>query len=240
MTAEEIKNPPKSIPISFYAGLLTIITLSFGIIFFSVSSVYWPSLRGIDYPLIFILEKLQRGDVVLLAVFSFFSLSSFIASINGMMIGYSRQIFSLSRAGYLPKFMDKIMNKSKIPFMALVAPSFIVLLIAEMGNTALMIQVVCVCAITSYSFSLSAFIKIMQSERSRFRKVLPAYIALLACAVFLIGFLIFQTVSTLITFGILAAGILYYYLFSIGRINSDAPEEIEANLDDFNIIITNI
>ena len=240
LTAEEIKTPGKSVPISFYGGLFTIILLSFGVIFFSVSSVYWPSLRTTDYPLIFILQKLQGGDAVLLAVFSFFSISSFIASINGMMIGYSRQAFSLARAGYFPKFMDRIQNKTKAPFMALIAPSILVLIVAEIGNASLLIQIVCVCAIISYSFSLLAYVRIIRMEKTSFVKIIPAFIALVACAIFLIGFSIFQTVSALITAGILIFGILYYFVFAKGRINRDAPEEVEANIGDINIIMTNI
>ncbi len=240
LTAEEIKNPDKSVPASFYGGLFTIIALSFGVIFFAVSSVYWPSLRSTDYPLIFILQKLQGGDAVLLAVFSFFSISSFIASINGMMIGYSRQAFSLARAGYFPRFMDKIHYRTKAPFMALIAPSLLVMIIAQIGDTDLLIQIVCICAIISYAFSLASYIKISGIDGTRLFSRIPAYIGLISCLVFLLGFCVFQTISALISAGILAFGILYYLVFSRGRINSDAPEEVEATLGDITIIMTNI
>jgi ethanolamine permease len=240
LTAEEIRSPGSSVTKSFYSGLLTIIVLSFGVIFFSVSSVYWPSLKGTDYPLIFVLQRLQGDDAVLLAVFSFFSISSFVASLNGMMIGYSRQAFSLARAGYFPKFMDRIHHKTKAPFMALIAPSILAIVFAEVGNAASLIQIVCICAIISYSLSLLAFIKITRVDGGTYFKTIPAFIALFACAVFLIGFLLFQTVPILITAGISTLGILYYFVFAKGRINRDAPEEVEANLGDINIIITNL
>lgn len=240
LTAEEIKSPGNSVAKSYYGGLLTIIVLSFGVIFFSVGSVYWPSLRGTDYPLIFVLQKLQGDDAVLLAVFSFFSISSFIASINGMMIGYSRQAFSLARAGYFPKFMDRIHHRTKAPFMALIAPSILAIVIAEVGNAAMLIQIVCICAIISYSLSLMAFIKITNVEDTSFAKTISAYLGLLFCAIFLGGFIFYQTLPFLITIGILVIGILYYFIFAKGRINRDAPEEVEANLGDINIIITNL
>lgn len=240
LTAEEIKTPDKTLPVSFYSGLATIITISFGVIFFSVSSVYWPSLRDTDYPLIFILQKLQQGDAVLLAVFSFLSISSFIASINGMMIGYSRQAFSLSRAGYFPKFMDKILNQTKTPFMALIAPSALVVVIAQVGNVTALIQIVCICAVTSYAFSLTAHVKITRATGGGFYKILPAIIALAICLVFIGGFFIYQTESVLLTLGIFLIGIIYYFVFARGRINRDAPEEVEANIDDMNIITSKL
>lgn len=237
LTTEEIITPEKSLKGSFYGGIFTIIILSFGVIFFSVNNVYWPSLRDTDYPLIFILEKLQRGDVVLLTVFSFFSLSSFIASINGLMIGYSRQAFSLARAGYFPRFMDRIINKTKAPFMALIAPSFVVIVIAQVGDITTLIQIVCACALISYIFSLMAFIKITGGESSSLKLRSVAYLGLLGCLAFLTGLAIFQTWAVIITMCIIILGILYYYIFARGRINRDAPEEAEANIDEINIIV---
>lgn len=237
LTAEEIKIPGKSLPGSFYAGIFTIIVLSFGVIFFSVTSVYWTVLRETDYPLIFILEKLQRSDTVLLAVFSFLSISSFIASINGMMIGYSRQAFSLARAGYFPRFMDKILKKTKAPFMALIISSIIVVLIAQIRDSRILIQIVCVCAIVSYTISLGSFIKISRkSDQSLWNKFI-ALIGLLVCLTILVGLFVFQIKSILITLGIILIGIIYYSIFVRGQINRDAPEEVEANIDDINIII---
>jgi len=240
LTAEEIKKPDQSLSASFFAAIFTIIVLSFGVIVFSVNSVYWPSLKSTDYPLIFILQKLQRGDAVLLAVFSFFSISSFIASISGMMTGYSRQAFSLARAGYFPGFMDRILDKTKTPYMALIAPSIVVIVISQVANVTSLIQIVCVCAVMSYSFSLMAYIRITRESNPSLKKIIGAIFALLACAVLLGGFARFQTLSFLISLGIIFFGILYYFIFAKGRINRDAPEEIEANLGEINIIMGNL
>jgi ethanolamine permease len=240
LTAEEIKKPEQSLPISFFAAILTIIILSFGVIVFSVNSVYWPSLRGTDYPLIFILEKLQRGDAVLLAVFSFFSISSFVASINGLMTGYSRQVFSLARAGYFPDFLNKILDKTKTPYMALIAPSIVVIVIAQLANVTVLIQIVCICAIISYSFSMMAFIRIKTRGGEGFKSIIGACLSLLGCAALMVGFARFQTISTLITLGVIAFGVLYYFAFAKVGTNREAPEEMEANVGEINIIMENL
>lgn len=47
-----------------------------------------------------------------------------VLSSNGIIIGYSRQTFALSRAGYLPKFLSKLSNK-RIPTWGLIVPGAI-------------------------------------------------------------------------------------------------------------------
>ncbi|MFA6039995.1 MAG: amino acid permease, partial [Methylophilus sp.] len=44
-----------------------------------------------------------------------------IASFHGIILGYSRQIFALSRAGYMPKYFGEVNAKFKTPHRAIIA-----------------------------------------------------------------------------------------------------------------------
>lgn len=243
MTAEESKNPSKSIPASFFFSLSAIIFLSFGIIWFSVGKIDWRILTSAQYPLIFILKQLQGKDDVLISVFSFFSLSSFIAGLNGIITGFSRQVFSLSRAGYLPGLLNKIFKKTRVPYAAILVSSFLILILGEAGNANMLIIIACMCAIISYGFTLASYIKlILRNSGMRKKKAadFAAYVLLAVCFCILGIFIIFQKSAALMIFGIYSCLLLYYMLVSKNRINNDAPEEAEANTDEINIIITNI
>lgn len=244
ISAEEAKNPSQSISLSFFVSLFTIIFLSLGVIWFSVRSIDWALIAKADFPLTFILGELQKNDKVLLSVFAFFSLSSFIASLNGIIMGYSRQVFSLSRAGYLPEFMSKVFSINKAPYFAVIVPSIIVLLLAEFANTALMIIIACFCAVISYILVLISNIKITVLNKSLKKSInsqnLYVYIALLMTFGFITALVVFESIAALITAVVYAFAAVYYFILVKNSINNDAPEEVEANTDEINKIITNM
>ena len=242
LTAEETKNPAKNIPLNFIISLLVIFLLLLGIITISLNSISLQILQNGEFPLVTILKQLQGEDQVLISVFSFLSLSAFIAGINGAITGYSRQVFALGRAGYLPSVLGRILDKTKVPYVSVLS-ALAVLLLSEFIDTMFMIKIACFFALVSYLITILSFMKIKLPENeaagngSLQRAI--AYIALFMCAGLLLCMVVYNLQVVLVFFGFLLLVGIYYQMVAKRRINHDAPEEVEANTEGINIIVTN-
>jgi ethanolamine permease len=243
LTAEETKNTAKNVPRNFLVSLSIVFILLMGILTISLNSISLQLLQTGKFPLVTILEQLQGNDRVLISVFSYLSLSAFIAGINGFITGYSRQVFALGRAGYLPPSLGKIVEKTKVPGIAVLS-ALAVLLLAEFVDVMIMIKIACIFALVSYLLTILSFLKMRHQddeaakERSRQRSY--AYIALLMCLTLMACMIVYYYREVLIFLGLLILMAVYYRFVAVRRINNDAPEEAAANTEAINIIITDI
>jgi ethanolamine permease len=121
MAAEEAKEPKRSIPRAYIAGIMTLVALAFGTMIFAGAVGDWSVLANINDPLpqaMKIVVGAQSGWLHMLVWIGLFGL---IASFHGIIIGYSRQIFALSRAGFLPPFLARLHPRRKTPHWAIIA-----------------------------------------------------------------------------------------------------------------------
>jgi len=121
MAAEEVKRPSRSIPIAYLAGMMTLLLLAVGVMVFAGSVGDWRLLANINDPLpqaMKIIVGEQSGWLHMLVWLGLFGL---VASLHGIIFGYSRQIFALARAGYLPSFLGKIHSRFETPYVAILA-----------------------------------------------------------------------------------------------------------------------
>ena len=122
LAAEEAHNPAKDIP---RAGIIGMITL---VITGGVVLVLNPGVNG-STALSPSGEPLLEGfraivPVELAAVLSAFALVGLLASLQGIMFAYGRNMYSLSRAGYYPKFLS-LTGKRQTPWVALLVGAII-------------------------------------------------------------------------------------------------------------------
>ena len=243
LTVEETKNPDKHIPANFIVSLSVILLSLLGITLISLNSISFQLLTEGEFPLVRILEELQGEDKVLLPVFSFLSLSAFIAGLNGGITGYSRQVFALGRAGYLPPVLGSIYDKTKVPYLSVLS-ALVILLLSEFVDKMIMIKAACFFALLSYLFTTLSYLKLKLSDsetgKGRILHKASAGLVGMMCVVCLISMSAMNPEVLLTFFGLLAATGIYYRLVAGKRINNDAPEEVEANTDGINIIITNL
>jgi len=117
-----------------------------------------------------------------------------------------------------------------------------VLLLSEFIDGMLMIKIACLFALASYILSILSFMKLKLPESEATVRAdlqrLCAYAALLMCAGLLICIVVYNLSIVLTFFGLLAVMTAYYLLIAKRHINHDAPEEVEANTEGINIIIT--
>jgi ethanolamine permease len=121
MAAEEAKNPRRSIPIAYIAGILTLVVLAAGVMLFAGGAGDWTRLSNINDPLPQAMKIIVGERSGWLHMLVWLGLFGLVASFHGIIIGYSRQIFALARAGYLPVRLARIHPRFRTPHLAILA-----------------------------------------------------------------------------------------------------------------------
>jgi ethanolamine permease len=121
MAAEEAKDPKRAIPKAYIAGILTLVALAFGTMIFAGAVGDWSLLANINDPLPQAMRIVVGEKSRWLHMLVWIGLVGLIASFHGIIMGYSRQIFALSRAGFLPPVLAALHPRRKTPHWAILA-----------------------------------------------------------------------------------------------------------------------
>ncbi|MEP6501955.1 MAG: amino acid permease, partial [Betaproteobacteria bacterium] len=121
MAAEEAKDPRRSIPIAYIAGILTLLVLAAGVMVFAGAAGDWTKLANINDPLPQAMKTIVGEHSGWLHMLVWLGLFGLIASFHGIILGYSRQIFALARAGVLPGFLGRVHKRFHTPHIAILA-----------------------------------------------------------------------------------------------------------------------
>ncbi|MDD2925740.1 ethanolamine permease [Rhodoferax sp.] len=121
MAAEEAKTPRRSIPIAYIGGILTLVILATGVMIFAGGAGDWTKLANINDPLPQAMKIIVGENSGWLHMLVWLGLFGLIASFHGIILGYSRQIFALARAGYLPEVLERVHPKRHTPYVAILA-----------------------------------------------------------------------------------------------------------------------
>jgi len=121
MAAEEAKDPTRTIPRAYISGILTLVVLAFGTMIFAGAVGDWKGLANINDPLPQAMKIVVGSSSGWLHFLVWIGLLGLIASFHGIIIGYSRQMFALARAGLLPKVLATIHPRWRTPYWAILA-----------------------------------------------------------------------------------------------------------------------
>jgi ethanolamine permease len=131
LAAEETKNPQKDIPRAGIVALVTLLIAAVVIFIVNTGVNGAHAIQSSTQPLLdgfaLMVPKSLEG---LLAVFALIGL---LASLQGIMFAYGRNLYSLSRAGYYPKALS-VTGKRQTPVIALVVGAvigFVLLIIVD-------------------------------------------------------------------------------------------------------------
>ena len=94
MAAEEAKNPKRSIPIAYVAGILTLVALAIGVMVFAGGAGDWTKLANINDPLPQAMKYIVGANSGWMHMLVWLGLFGLVASFHGIILGYSRQIFA--------------------------------------------------------------------------------------------------------------------------------------------------
>ncbi|WP_251106485.1 ethanolamine permease [Alloacidobacterium dinghuense] len=97
MAAEEAKDPKRSIPIAYIAGILTLVALALGVMLFAGAAGDWTKLANINDPLPQAMKIVVGARSGWLHMLVWLGLFGLVASFHGIILGYSRQIFARPR-----------------------------------------------------------------------------------------------------------------------------------------------
>lgn len=224
MAAEEAQDPRRTIPKAYIAGILTLVALAIGVMVFAGGAGDWKALSNINDPLPQAMKMIVGENSGWLHMLVWIGLFGLIASFHGIILGYSRQIFALSRAGYMPKFFGAVNEKFKTPHRAIIAGAVVGVIaiagdefqFAGMTLTANLITMSVFGAIVMYIVSMMSLFKLRQKEPRLDRPFkaiaypfFPA-IALVLASISLVTMIYFNQQLSLVFFGLMALGFAYF------------------------------
>lgn len=173
MAAEEAKDPRRSIPIAYVGGILTLLVLAIGVMLFAGGAGDWTKLSNINDPLPQAMKYIVGDSSGWLHMLVWLGLFGLIASFHGIILGYSRQIFALGRAGFLPKYFAKVHPRFKTPYRAILAGGVVGIVaiysdsLVSFGGLSLTASIVTMSvfgAIVMYIMSMASLFKLRQTE----------------------------------------------------------------------------
>ncbi|NYD78511.1 ethanolamine permease [Arthrobacter cupressi] len=236
LAAEETSNPKQDMPRGIIVAVLILV------VFGALMLVLVPGAAGSlamstsDNPLPEALRIAYGGNTFLADFINYAGLAGLVASFFSIIYAYSRQLFALSRAGYLPRWMS-LTGKRRTPYWALIVPGTIGFLLAAITQDgALLINIAVFGATVSYVLLNLSHIVLRRKEPLLERGyrtpggVVTTSIALVLSAVAVVATFVVDVFAASITAGIFAAALLYYWFYSRHRIVAGAPEEEFARL----------
>lgn len=174
MAAEEVKNPKRDIPRGFIWGIVTLAIATI-LTLLVTAGLGGGNGEPADYPLPEALTSVYgEGNFFSIAV-AIIGLFGLIASLHGIIIGYSRQTYALAREGYLPKFLSRV-NRKGVPVWALILPGAIGVICdgsADFANALILLAVFG--AVLMYCLSMISLFILRRKEPSMERPFRVSY-----------------------------------------------------------------
>jgi ethanolamine permease len=223
MAAEEVKSPSRSIPIAYIGGIATLLFLALGVMIFAGGVGDWNVLANINDPLPQAMKIIVGAKSGWLRMLVWLGLFGLVASLHGIILGYSRQIFALARAGYLPTFLGKIHTRFRTPYVAILAGGSVGIVaiysdiwihFSGQPLTANLVTMSVLGALVMYIISMLALLRLRQTEPGMMRPFrtplypfLPIW-TLLCAGICLVSLTYYNHLIAVLFTGLLAAGYL--------------------------------
>jgi ethanolamine permease len=238
MAAEEAREPRRTIPIAYIAGILTLTALAFGVMIFAGGAGDWTALSNINDPL----PQAMRGVVGTssgwLHMLVWLGLFGLIASFHGIIMGYARQIFALSRSGFLPLLLARLHPRFRTPDVATIAGGLIgvaaiysdsLVAIAGQSLTASIVTMSVFGALVMYVMSMASLFRLRQIEpgldrpfRAPLYPFAPGFALAMACVA--LAAMVYYNFEIFLIFAALMAILVTVAVF-VGKDRSAALQE---------------
>lgn len=238
MAAEETKNPQKTVPKAYITAILTLVALALGVMIFAGGAGDWSQLANRNDPLPEAMKMIVGHNSGWLHMLVWLGLFGLVASFHGIIMGYSRQIFALSRAGYLPPYFSKVNKTFSTPHRAVILGGVIgiaaifsdnLIVIAGQPLTANIITMSVFGALTMYIIAMLSLLKLRKSEpklERPFKAPLFPFFPILALVIAFFAFFAmawYNKIVCMIFLAIMALGFVYFLMTRHHR--DAAPED---------------
>ncbi|HEY0273815.1 MAG TPA: ethanolamine permease [Chitinophaga sp.] len=218
MVAEEVKRPARTIPLGYISGILTLMLLAFGVMILSGGATDWRRLTNIDYPLPETIAQVLGRSSHFTRLFAGIGLFGLLASFNGIIISYSRQIFALARERYLPGFLAQVGPRRQTPYWALLCGAGIGIMALCLGKTDQLVILSVLGAVVMYVISMISLFVLRHTAPGLHRPYrAPGYpwvpaLALLLSLLALVSIVYYNWQMGLLFLEGLALAAAYFYL----------------------------
>ncbi len=163
LAAEETENPAKDMPKGIITAMVILIIFAFLVLFLAPGVAGSELMKDHGAPLVGALQVVYGENSGIATFVNIVGLFGLIASFFSIVFAYSRQVFALSRAGYLPRFLS-VTGKRKVPTMALIIPGIIGFLLSLTEQGDLMITMAVFGATISYVLMMLSHIILRKKE----------------------------------------------------------------------------
>ncbi|WP_017587139.1 ethanolamine permease [Nocardiopsis ganjiahuensis] len=231
LAAEEAREPRKDMPRGIIAAMCVLMLTAAAMLTLAPGGAGASVMAGSDNPLPEALREAYGGNTLLADFVNYVGLAGLVASFFSIIYAYSRQLFALSRAGYLPRWLS-VTGKRRTPYLALIVPGTVGFLLAvTVANGDQLINIAVFGATVSYVLMTLSHMVLRRREpglerpyRTPGGAVTTGIAFVLAlCAVAATFFV--DMVGAAITAGIFVAFLAYFWFYSRHHLVADAPEE---------------
>lgn len=218
MVAEETKDPQRTIPKGYMAGIATLVLLALGVMIITGGITNWQHLTKIDYVLPEAVGIALGKENALAKVFAGIGLFGLIASFHSIILTYSRQLFSLAREQYLPAALAKLHPRFQTPNTALIVGGIIGIIAIVSGKTNELIIFSVLGAIVMYITSMISLFVLRKKEpllERPFKAPLYPYfpiLALLLAVVCLVAIVYYNPMLSVLFFALLLLCIILFVI----------------------------
>ncbi|MCX4583330.1 ethanolamine permease [Streptomyces sp. NBC_01481] len=235
LAAEEAKDPVRSMPRALAISMAILVLLAVVTFFASTGARGSAAIQEAGNPLVVALQG--NGDPTALSRFvNYAGLAGLVASFFSLIYAGSRQLFALSRAGYLPRFLS-LTSRRKSPYLGLLIPGAIgFALAAGTGNGARMLNIAVFGATISYALMALSHIVLRRREPDLERPyrtpggVLTSSVAFVLALSALVATFLVDKDAAFIALGVYAVALAYFAIYSRHHLVARAPEEEFAAL----------
>ncbi|OKJ96928.1 ethanolamine transporter [Streptomyces sp. CB03234] len=235
LAAEEAKDPVRSMPRALSLSMMVLVLLA-ALTFFAATGVRGSAaIQDAGNPLVVALQG--DGDPTALSRFvNYAGLAGLVASFFSLIYAGSRQLFALSRAGYLPRFLS-LTSRRKSPYLGLLIPGALgFALAASTGNGARMLNIAVFGATISYALMALSHIVLRRREPDLPRPyrtpggVVTSSVAFVLALAALVATFLVDKDAAFMALGVYAVALAYFAFYSRHRLVASAPEEEFAAL----------
>lgn len=244
MAAEEAKDPKRTIPIAYITGILTLVFLAFLVMVMAGGVGDWKTLANINDPLPQAMKLVVGNSSGWLHMLIWIGLFGLVASFHGIILGYSRQIYALARAGFLPAYFAEVHPTFRTPVRALVVGGVVgvaavfsdeFVTFGGQSLTANIVTMAVLGALVMYIVSMAALFKLRQTEpnlerpfRAPFYPVFPA-IALGTGVVCLVALVYFNFMLSVLFVVLMVLAYAYFHVTHAQRAAAPSDAMLGTN-----------
>jgi len=241
LAAEEAHAPQRDLPVGLLAGLLTLVACAFLTLVLGASIAPGAAALGRSEEPLFDGFKTIFGSGVGTKLLSLVAVAGLVASFHTIIFAYGRQIYSLSRAGYFPRWLSVTHGRRHTPDAALVTGALlgyaVALAIHGLGPEhpvgAVLLNMAVFGAVISYGLQMVSFILLrwrLPGIERPYRSPLGvpgAVVALAISALTGVALFVVDPIYQKVVVGAAiwyAAGLVYFAVFGRRRL-VQSPEE---------------